>query len=239
MKIHLKHFRVQEGEKVDLKERSTVVDPFYKSKDDYATQLANHVERLSALQQMHYAESKHAVLLIFQAMDAAGKDGTIRRVMSGLNPQGVVVHSFKAPSAEELDHDFLWRCARRLPARGQIGIFNRSHYEEVLVVRVHPQLLEPQRLPPRASREDVWERRYREINSWERYLGDSGFRLVKLFLNISREEQRKRFLTRIDLPEKNWKFSASDGTSGRTGTSTSTPTRRCSRTPAPNGLPGT
>jgi len=130
--------------------------------------------------------------------------------MSGLNPQGVVVHSFKTPSAEGLDHDFLWRCARRLPARGQIGIFNPSHYEEVLVVRVHPQLLESQRLPPGASAEDLWERRYREINSWERYLVDNGFRLVKLFLNLSREEQRKRFLKRIDLPEKNWKFSASD-----------------------------
>jgi PPK2 family polyphosphate:nucleotide phosphotransferase len=147
---------------------------------------------------------------VLQALDAAGKDGTIRHVMSGVNPQGVVVHGFKVPSAEELDHDFLWRYARRLPARGEIGIFNRSHYEEVLVVRVHPEFLERQHLPKAARGKDVWKRRYREINDWERYLSDNGFRIVKLFLNVSKEEQRKRFLARIDEPAKNWKFSASD-----------------------------
>jgi PPK2 family polyphosphate:nucleotide phosphotransferase len=143
-------------------------------------------------------------------MDAAGKDGTIRHVMSGVNPQGVEVHSFKAPSAEELDHDYLWRYQRRLPQRGHIGIFNRSHYEEMLVVRVHPAILAGQKLPPSARRGDVWRRRFREVNDWERYLVDQGYRMVKLFLNVSKEEQRRRFLARIDEPEKNWKFSAND-----------------------------
>lgn len=165
--------------------------------------LAEYQERLAA-------QDTYALLVVLQGIDASGKDGSIRHVMRGVNPQGVAVHSFKAPSSEELDHDFLWRCARRLPARGQIGIFNRSHYEEVLVVRVHPQLLEAQQLPPSAVRGDVWERRYREINDWERYLSDNGVRVVKLFLNLSREEQRRRFLSRIDRPEKSWKFSAAD-----------------------------
>jgi len=145
-----------------------------------------------------------------QALDAAGKDGTIRHVMSGVNPQGVQVANFKVPSATELDHDYLWRYARRLPARGDIAIFNRSHYEEVLVVRVHPENLGRQKLPQECKGKGVWERRYREINDWERYLSDNGFKIVKLFLNLSREEQRARFLKRIDLPEKNWKFSAAD-----------------------------
>jgi PPK2 family polyphosphate:nucleotide phosphotransferase len=143
-------------------------------------------------------------------MDAAGKDGTIKHVMSGVNPQGVEVSSFKVPSSEELDHDYLWRYARRLPSRGTIGIFNRSYYEELLVVRVHPTILEGQKLPPSAKRKGVWERRFREINDWERYLVDNGIRIVKLFLNVSKEEQRQRFLARIDEPEKNWKFSAGD-----------------------------
>jgi PPK2 family polyphosphate:nucleotide phosphotransferase len=143
-------------------------------------------------------------------MDAAGKDGTIRHVMSGVNPQGVAVHSFKVPSATELDHDYLWRYAQKLPARGEIGIFNRSHYEEVLVVRVHPENLERQKLPEAARDGDVWKRRYREINEWERYMSDNGFRVVKLFLNLSKEEQRRRLLRRIDLPDHNWKFSAAD-----------------------------
>jgi PPK2 family polyphosphate:nucleotide phosphotransferase len=147
---------------------------------------------------------------VLQALDAAGKDGTIRHVMSGVNPQGVAVHSFKVPSAEELDHDYLWRYAKRLPTRGQIAIFNRSYYEEVLVVRVHPENLDRQKLPHSARKGDVWKQRYREINDWERYLSDNGFRIVKLFLNISKEEQRKRFLRRIDLPDHNWKFSAAD-----------------------------
>ena len=168
------------------------------------------VELLAEYQARLAAQDIYGVLVIFQALDAAGKDGTIRHVMSGVNPQGVVVHSFKVPSAEELDHDYLWRYARRLPARGDIGIFNRSHYEEVLVVRVHPEFLERQHLPEAARGKDVWKRRYREINDWEHYLADNGFRIVKLFLNVSKEEQRKRFLARIDEPEKNWKFSAND-----------------------------
>ncbi|MFD6285844.1 polyphosphate kinase 2 family protein [Streptomyces sp. NPDC060205] len=164
--------------------------------------LADHQRRLAA-------QSSHGVLLCLQALDAGGKDGTIRHVMSGVNPQGVRVSSFKVPSAEELGHDYLWRYARRLPSRGEIGIFNRSYYEEVLVVRVHPQLLARQQLPDR-PRKALWRRRYREINDWERYLTDNGFRIVKLFLNLSREEQRVRFLKRIDVPERNWKFSAAD-----------------------------
>jgi PPK2 family polyphosphate:nucleotide phosphotransferase len=150
------------------------------------------------------------VLVVLQALDAAGKDGTIRHVMSGVNPQGVAVHSFKVPSSEELDHDFLWRYARKLPARGEIGIFNRSHYEEVLVVRVHPENLERQKLPRRARGRDVWKHRYREINDWEHHLSDNGFRVVKIFLNLSKEEQRNRLLRRIDLPDHNWKFSEAD-----------------------------
>jgi PPK2 family polyphosphate:nucleotide phosphotransferase len=150
------------------------------------------------------------VVVVLQALDAAGKDGTIRHVMSGVNPQGVHVYSFKVPSAEELDHDYLWRYAKRLPGRGEIAIFNRSHYEEVLVVRVHQEILARQKLPPQARTDDVWRRRYHEINNWERHLVDNGFRVVKLFLNLSKEEQRTRFLRRIDLPDKNWKFSAAD-----------------------------
>ena len=148
--------------------------------------------------------------MVLQALDAGGKDSTIRHVMSGVNPQGVVVHGFRAPSAEELDHDYLWRYAQRLPARGEIGIFNRSHYEDVLVVRVHPEFLKGQKLPPSARGDDVWERRYRQINDWERYLVENGFPVVKVFLNLSKEEQRRRFLRRIDFPEKNWKFNAHD-----------------------------
>lgn len=168
------------------------------------------VELLAEYQQRLAAQDTDALLVVLQALDAAGKDGTIRHVMSGVNPQGVVVHSFKAPSSEELDHDYLWRYARRLPARGQIGIFNRSHYEEVLVVRVHPEILDAQRLPPDARTGDLWKRRFGEINRWERYLVDNGIHVVKLFLNVSKEEQRRRFLARIDEPEKNWKFSAND-----------------------------
>jgi PPK2 family polyphosphate:nucleotide phosphotransferase len=148
--------------------------------------------------------------VVLQALDAGGKDSTIRHVMSGVNPQGVVVHGFRKPSAEELDHDYLWRYAQKLPPRGQIAIFNRSHYEEVLVVRVHPQILEAQRLPPAARGDDVWERRYRQINDWERFLVENGFPVVKLFLNLSKEEQRCRFLRRIDYPDANWKFNAND-----------------------------
>ena len=168
------------------------------------------VELLSEYQARLAAQDTWGVLVVLQALDAAGKDGTIRHVMSGVNPQGVAVHGFKVPSAEELDHDFLWRYAQRLPARGQIGIFNRSHYEEVLVVRVHPENLQRQMLPKAARKGDIWKRRYRAINDWERHLSENGFRIVKLFLNLSREEQRRRFLRRIDLPDHNWKFSAAD-----------------------------
>ena len=204
-------FRVEAGTKVD---RRRDFDPGYKDgmvkKDDSDELLQMGVQLLSEYQERLAAQDTFGVLVVLQALDAAGKDGTIRHVMSGVNPQGVVVHSFKAPSQEELDHDFLWRCARRLPARGEIGIFNRSYYEEVLVVRVHPELLEAQHLPEEARDQGVWKRRYREINDWERYLSDNGFKIVKLFLNLSKDEQRERFLARIDEPEKNWKFSAAD-----------------------------
>jgi PPK2 family polyphosphate:nucleotide phosphotransferase len=172
--------------------------------------LQQGVQLLSEYQDRLSAQNTYGVLVVLQGIDAAGKDSTIRHVMTGVNPQGVTVHSFKVPSAEELAHDYLWRYARDLPKRGQIGIFNRSHYEEVLVVRVHPENLARQKLPAEATGPNVWKRRFREINDWERYLVDNGIRVVKLFLNLSREEQRIRFLKRIDLPEKNWKFSASD-----------------------------
>ena len=171
--------------------------------------LADGVKRLAKYQDMLYAQDKYGVLIILQALDAAGKDGTIKHVMTGINPQGCQVFSFKAPSAEELDHDFLWRCTRCLPERGRIGIFNRSYYEEVLVVRVHPEILDRQHLPPEA-RKDVWKRRFRDINNLERYLVDNGIIVLKFFLNVSKHEQKKRFLERIDQPEKNWKFSAAD-----------------------------
>jgi PPK2 family polyphosphate:nucleotide phosphotransferase len=172
--------------------------------------LEHGVELLADYQARLYAEGTHGVLVVLQALDAAGKDGTIRHVMSGVNPQGVAVHSFKVPSAEELDHDYLWRYQQKLPGRAMIGIFNRSHYEEVLVVRVHKELLERQKLPKGARGRGLWRRRYREINDWERYLTENGIRVVKLFLNLSKEEQRTRFLRRIDLVDHNWKFSASD-----------------------------
>src|SRR5271169_5332295 len=203
-------FRVKPGARVTL---SRDFDPAFKGgvkKKEGVTLLAEGVRLLSEYQARLAAQDTWGVLVVLQAMDTAGKDGTIRHVMSGVNAQGVNVHSFKVPSEEELDHDFLWRYAQRLPARGDIGIFNRSHYEEVLVVRVHPENLDRQKLPPPAKRGDVWRRRYREINDWERYLSDNGVRVVKLFLNISKEEQRIRFLRRIDLPDHNWKFSAAD-----------------------------
>jgi PPK2 family polyphosphate:nucleotide phosphotransferase len=203
--------RVEPGRTVRLGED---FDPRYKAgivkKKDGGELLQTGVELLAEYQARLAAQDVHAVLVCLQALDAGGKDGTIRHVMSGVNPQGVHVSGFKAPSAEELDHDYLWRYAQRLPARGDIGIFNRSHYEEVLVARVHPEILERQRLPPAARGDGVWKRRYREINDWERYLTDNGITVVKLFLNLSREEQRQRFLDRIDRPEKNWKFSMND-----------------------------
>ena len=199
------------GEKVILKEWPTIVQPFYKSKKHYKKLLEEHVEALSSLQRLHYASSRYALLLIFQGMDAAGKDGAIRHVMSGVNPQGCEVFSFKQPSAEELMHDFLWRTTCCLPERGRIGIFNRSYYEEVLVVRVHPDTLRGQGLPDESLDEKTfWEERYRSIVDLEEHLYRNGTRIIKFYLHLSKEEQRKRFLERIDEPDKNWKFSLAD-----------------------------
>lgn len=205
------NFRVPPDVRVDLRKWPTVVDPLYGSKSDYRKLLEKQIVRLSELQNVLYADNRYALLVIFQAMDAAGKDGAIKHVMSGLNPQGCQVYSFKHPSAEELDHDFLWRTTSRLPERGRIGIFNRSYYEEVLIVRVHPEILEKQRVPGTPDDpEKVWKRRYRSINDLEKHLHRNGTRIVKFFLHLSKEEQRRRFLDRIDDPDKNWKFSATD-----------------------------
>jgi PPK2 family polyphosphate:nucleotide phosphotransferase len=204
-------FRVKPGSKVRL---ARDFDPRFKAdvvrKKDGAELLQRGIALLADYQARLAAQDTYGVLVCLQALDAGGKDGTIRHVMSGVNPQGVAVHGFKVPSAEELDHDYLWRYACRLPERGQITIFNRSHYEEVVVVRVHPENLQRQKLPRAQAGRGIWARRYREINDWERYLTDNGFRIVKMFLNLSREEQRTRFLKRLDLPEKNWKFSSHD-----------------------------
>jgi PPK2 family polyphosphate:nucleotide phosphotransferase len=209
MKISSKDFRVRPGEKVKLNEWLTIVKPFCKSKKEYQTLLEQHVGELSALQQLHYASNRYALLLIFQGIDAAGKDGAIRHVMSGVNPQGCEVFSFKQPSAGELEHDFLWRTTRELPERGRIGIFNRSYYEEVLVVRVHPEILRGQGLPD-LDEKTIWKERYRSIVDLEEHLHRNGTQILKFFLHLSKEEQRKRFLERIDEPDKNWKFSLSD-----------------------------
>jgi len=211
MRISSKDFRVREGHEVDLKKWPTRVDPVYKSKEQYKKLLEEHVAQLSAQQELLYASDRYAVLLIFQAMDAAGKDGAIQHVMSGVNPQGCQVFSYKHPSAAELEHDFLWRTTRDLPGRGKIGIFNRSYYEEVLIVRVHPEILRNEGLPD-APHDDkaVWHDRYRSIANLERHLHDNGTRIIKFFLHLSKDEQRKRFLARIDEPEKNWKFSSGD-----------------------------
>ena len=211
MRIHSKDFRVRSGKKLHLKKWPTIVKPYCKTKEQYQTLLEKHIAELSALQQLHYASNCYALLLIFQGMDSAGKDGAIRHVMSGINPQGCEVFSFKQPSAEELEHDFLWRTTCRLPERGRIGIFNRSYYEEVLVVRVHPAILRNQRLPEELRDEKtIWKERYRSIVDLERHLYHNGTRIIKIFLNLSYKEQRKRFLERIDQPDKNWKFSLSD-----------------------------
>ncbi len=210
MKIKSKDFRVRE-DAVDLGKWPTRIDPVYKSKPHYQELLADHVARLSSQQQLLYASNRHSILLIFQAMDAAGKDGAIKHVMSGVNPQGCQVFSFKHPSAMELQHDFLWRTTRDLPERGRIGIFNRSYYEEVLIVRVHREIFLDEGLPDRPHQEKtLWRDRYRSILDLERHLHVNGARVVKFFLHLSKEEQRKRFLERIDQPEKNWKFSAAD-----------------------------
>jgi PPK2 family polyphosphate:nucleotide phosphotransferase len=211
MKIDSKDFRVAAGDKVDLKKWPTTVDPVYKSKEDYQEILHDHVAQLSKQQQLLYASDSHALLLIFQAMDAAGKDGAIRHVMSGVNPQGCQVFSFKHPSATELQHDFLWRTTQDLPERGRIGIFNRSYYEEVLIVKVHPEILRNEAVTDAPRDEKTfWRERYRSIAGLERHLHANGTRIVKFFLHLSKEEQRKRFLARIDEPEKNWKFSLAD-----------------------------
>jgi PPK2 family polyphosphate:nucleotide phosphotransferase len=204
-------FRVEPGSNVKL---ARDFDPAFKgtvrSKKKGRQLLAEGIELLAEYQTRLYAQHTHGVLVVLQALDAGGKDGTIRHVMTGVNPQGVAVHSFKVPSSVELDHDYLWRYGLQLPRRGEIGIFNRSHYEEVLVVRVHPELLERQNLPRSGRGQGMWKRRFHEINEWERTLSRNGFKIVKLFLNLSKEEQRTRFLRRIDLPDHNWKFSSAD-----------------------------
>jgi len=211
MNIHSNDFRVREGDKVDLKKWSTIVDPVYKSKEQYQDMLARHVTQLSQQQQLLYASNSHAILLIFQAMDAAGKDGAIKHVMSGVNPQGCQVFSYKHPSPAELQHDFLWRTTRDLPERGRIGIFNRSYYEEVLIARVHPEILRSEGIPDTPdNQKSVWRDRYRSIVDLERHLHANGTRIIKFYLHLSKEEQRKRFLERIDEPDKNWKFSLAD-----------------------------
>jgi PPK2 family polyphosphate:nucleotide phosphotransferase len=210
MKVKTKDFRVREGDKVDLRQASTNVEPVYRSKEHYEELLDEHVAKLSSLQQLLYASNSYALLLVFQGMDAAGKDGVIRHVMSGVNPQGCQVFSFKHPSAAELQHDFLWRATRDLPERGRIGIFNRSYYEEVLIVRVHPDILCGEGVPDAPGGKTIWRHRYRSIAAFERHLYDNGTRIIKFFLHLSKEEQRKRFLERIDAPDKNWKLCAAD-----------------------------
>jgi PPK2 family polyphosphate:nucleotide phosphotransferase len=206
----LSPYRVAPGAEIVLERDFDPGDTGDLAKNDSAALLVEGVELLNHYQERLAAQDTYGLLVVLQALDAGGKDSTIRHVMSGVNPQGVVVRSFKAPSDEELDHDYLWRVERKLPERGQIGIFNRSHYEEVLVVRVHPELLEREKLPPAARGKDIWTRRYRQINEWERSLTENSFPIVKLFLNVSKEEQRRRFLKRIGKPDKNWKFSAND-----------------------------
>jgi PPK2 family polyphosphate:nucleotide phosphotransferase len=210
MKNIVKEFCVTEGSEIKLRKRPTQVAPLYRSKQEYKKLLEQHVEHLSEQQQLLYSSNTYAVLLIFQAMDAAGKDGVIKHVMSGVNPQGCAVHSFKAPSSEELAHDFLWRTGKALPERGHLGIFNRSHYEEVLVVRVHPEMLDKQNLPPALTAKNIWQQRFKDIRGFEHHLAHSGTLVLKFHLRISKEEQRKRFLARLDEPAKHWKFSAND-----------------------------
>jgi PPK2 family polyphosphate:nucleotide phosphotransferase len=205
------HFRIRENSIVDLKDHPSDYTGDYTDKNEAKDDLTKNVERLAELQDRLYAQNSHSLLIVFQAMDAAGKDGAIEHVMSGVNPQGCQVMSFKAPSAEELDHDFLWRCQKALPERGRIGIFNRSHYEEVLVVRVHPHFLDAQQLPNDVlSDKDFWKKRYTQIRNWEDHLAANGTHVVKFFLNVSKDEQKQRFLDRIEQPDKNWKFSAND-----------------------------
>ena len=209
--IDPKDFRVKPGRKIDLRKWPDHVRDVYKSRDDYQSILHSHIAELSSLQSRLYASNQHAILLIFQAMDAAGKDSMIRHVMSGVNPQGCQVYSFKHPGPEELEHDFLWRATRLLPERGHIGIFNRSYYEEVLIVRVHPEILHSEQIPSElAGDSNIWERRFQSIVGLERHLYRNGTHIIKFFLHLSKEEQRKRFLARIDDPDKNWKLSMDD-----------------------------
>lgn len=211
MPIKIENFLVKERSKVRLKDWPTQIKPLYRSEDDYQKQLRDSTDKLSQLQDMLYAHDRYALLIIFQAMDAAGKDSAIKHVMSGVNPQGCQVFSFKHPSAEELDHDFLWRTTRCLPERGRIGIFNRSYYEEVLIVRVHPEILAAQRLPVSEHKDKkFWKMRYQSIGDFEKHLYRNGTRIIKFFLHVSKDEQRSRFLKRIESADKNWKFSADD-----------------------------
>ena len=210
-KIDIDRFRIAEGSKVELDHHPTDHSGGYTDKKMAVADLAKNIERLSELQDILYAQNVHSLLIIFQAMDAAGKDGAIKHVMSGLNPQGCQVTSFKQPSSEEIDHDFLWRCQKALPERGRIGIFNRSHYEEVLVVRVHSGILQLQQLPDKVKNDKfIWKKRFRQIRDWEQHLTENGTHVLKFFLHVSKDEQKKRFLERIDIAEKNWKFSAGD-----------------------------
>jgi PPK2 family polyphosphate:nucleotide phosphotransferase len=210
MKIPVKRYRVVEDSEVHLSQWPTSVKPLCNTKSGYHDLLRDHIKQLSKLQRVFYADNRHALLIIFQAMDAAGKDSAIQHVMSGVNPQGCQVFSFKHPSAEELQHDFLWRSARVLPERGRIGIFNRSYYEEVLIARVHKDILAAERVPEAADDDKIWKHRYQSIRDFEQHLYRNGTRIIKFFLHLSKNEQRKRFLKRIDNPEKNWKFSPDD-----------------------------
>ena len=211
MKINLEDFLVKPDKKILLKEIPTMIDPFYTTKKDYKHDLDETVEKLDSLQNLHYASGRYALLLIFQGMDTAGKDGAIRHVTTGINPQSFQIFSFKQPSEEELKHDFLWRTTKRLPERGKIGIFNRSYYEEVLVVKVHPEILNGQNLPDdNLNLKSIWKERYTSIVDFEEHMYRSGTRIMKFFLNVSKEEQKNRFLERIDDPAKNWKFSIND-----------------------------
>lgn len=208
--MKFKEYRVPPGQKIRLRDYDPNETGEFKGKEAAADKLADDIRKLAELQDVLYAQDTYALLVIFQALDAAGKDSVIKHVMSGVNPQGCQVYSFKTPSAEELDHDYLWRCMQRVPERGKIGIFNRSYYEEVLVVKVHPEFLKAQHLPPESMGKDVWKQRYDDINSHEHYLVRNGIHILKFFLYVSRAEQKKRFLERIDQPEKNWKFSLDD-----------------------------
>jgi PPK2 family polyphosphate:nucleotide phosphotransferase len=209
--MDINKFRVPEGEKLDLKNHQTDFTGDYTVKDDAVKDLKSNIKCLKALQSKLYADDKHSLLIIFQAMDAAGKDGAIKHVMSGVNPQGTQVFSFKAPSKEEQDHGYLWRCMKATREKGRIGIFNRSYYEDVLIVRVHPAFLQSSQLPDHIKNDpNIWEQRFEQINNFEKYLNENGIHILKFFLNVSKEEQKRRFLSRIDTPEKNWKFSAGD-----------------------------